>query len=117
MAEKKEMRNENIKKANEILRDGKLEELLKLTSGAESDAKKIKSSLEEKLKALEVARKEEALKVETAVEKEAQTEEVPAPEKTPEKKPEPVKETHKSNSLESEGQLDLFSMLGGDFAA
>ncbi len=39
------------------------------------------------------------------------------PEKTPEKKPEPVKETHKSNPLESEGQLDLFSMLGGDFAA
>jgi len=92
MAEKKEMRNENIKKANEILRDGKLEELLKLTSGAESDAKKIKSSLEEKLKALEVARKEEALKVETAVEKEVQTEEVPAPEKTPEK-PSKKKET------------------------
>ena len=39
------------------------------------------------------------------------------PEKTPEKKPEPVKETHKSNPFESEGQLDLFSMLGGDFAA
>ena len=39
------------------------------------------------------------------------------PEKTPEKKPEPTKETPKLKSLESEGQLDLFSMLGGDFAA
>ena len=38
-------------------------------------------------------------------------------EKTPEKKPEPIKETHKPNPLDNEGQLDLFSMLGGDFAA
>ncbi|MBR2448516.1 MAG: translation initiation factor IF-2 [Clostridia bacterium] len=58
MAEKKEMRIENIKKASEILKDGKLDELVKSAGKFESDIKNVKTALEEKLKALTAARKE-----------------------------------------------------------
>ena len=58
MAEKKEMRIENIKKASEILKDGKLDELVKSAGKFESDIKNVKTALEEKLKALPAARKE-----------------------------------------------------------
>ena len=58
MAEKKEMRIENIKKASEILKDGKLDELIKLSHGAEGGVKNFKSKLESKLKELELAKKE-----------------------------------------------------------
>ena len=58
MAEKKEMRIENIKKASEILKDGKLDQLIKLSHGAESEVKNFKSKLETKLKELELAKKE-----------------------------------------------------------
>ena len=37
--------------------------------------------------------------------------------KVEKKKPEPKKETPKSKALESEGQMDMFSMLGGETAA
>ena len=42
MAEKKEMRIENIKKASEILKDGKLDELVKSAGKFESDIKNVK---------------------------------------------------------------------------
>ena len=41
----------------------------------------------------------------------------PPKKKTEKKKPEPKKETPKPKSLESEGQMDMFSLLGGDVAA
>lgn len=37
--------------------------------------------------------------------------------KTEKKKPEPKKDPPKAKSLENEGQMDMFSMLGGDVAA
>ena len=58
MAEKKEMRTENIKKTGEIIKDGKLDLFIKSTSKFESNLKGVKATLEEKLKALELARKE-----------------------------------------------------------
>ena len=61
MAEKREMTIENIKKASEILKDGKIDALVKSATLAESQAKNLKTSLETKLKALEAARKEKEL--------------------------------------------------------
>ena len=64
MAEKKEMRIENIKKISEMFKEGKLEALVKNTGSFESDVKGVKAALEEKLKKLTALRKEkEAEKV------------------------------------------------------
>ena len=52
MAEKKEMRIENIKKVSEILKDGKIDQLIKLSHNAESEVKSFRSKLELKLKEL-----------------------------------------------------------------
>ena len=58
MAEKKEMRIENIKKISEMFKDGKLNSLVSSTAKIESEVKGVKSALEEKLKALSAIRKE-----------------------------------------------------------
>ena len=58
MAEKKEMRIENIKKISEMFKDGKLNSLVSSTAKFESEVKGIKSALEEKLKALSELKKE-----------------------------------------------------------
>ena len=97
MAEKKEMRTENIKKTGEIIKDGKLDLFIKSTSKFESSLKGVKATLEEKLKALELARKESEAAVkeqpaEVEVKKPEKVEEVVAP--TPEV---PVKEKKKSH--------------------
>ncbi|MBE5749308.1 MAG: translation initiation factor IF-2 [Clostridiales bacterium] len=75
MAEKKEMRIENIKRASEILKDGKIDELIKLSHGAENEVKSFRSKLELKLKELEIAIKER----EEAEKAAAVKEEQPAP--------------------------------------
>ncbi|MBE5754738.1 MAG: translation initiation factor IF-2 [Clostridiales bacterium] len=77
MAEKKEMRIDNIKKISELFKDGKLEAFLKDTRKLEGEVIGAKSKLEEKLKALSAARKEK----ETAEKAPAPIEEKPAPEK------------------------------------
>ncbi len=69
MAEKKEMRTENIKKVGEIVKACKLDELIKTTAKFESEIKSAKSALEEKLKALESTRKAKEVE-ETALAKE-----------------------------------------------
>ena len=58
MAEKNQMRTENIKKASELFKDGKLETLIKSSAKFESEAISVKRALEEKLKALETAKKQ-----------------------------------------------------------
>ncbi len=109
MAEKREMRIENIKKASEIIKGGQIEEFIKGNGKFETSVKGVKTALEEKLKALETARKEKELaevKVvevkEEAVKVEPVEKPAPAPTPAPEKvevkvekveevKPEPVK--------------------------
>ncbi len=51
MAEKKEMRTNNIKRATEIVKDSKFDELIKLNANVEKDVKSLKSLLDAKLKA------------------------------------------------------------------
>ena len=69
MAEKKETRYENIKKASELLsKDGKIEELLKASVLSQKSVKNLKSALEEKLKAFEKARIEKQQQQEEVVE-------------------------------------------------
>ncbi len=51
MAEKKEMRTNNIKRATEIVKESKFDELIKLTANVEKDVKSLKSLLDAKLKA------------------------------------------------------------------
>ena len=91
MAEKNtKMQKDNILKAGEILKDGTLETFTKSFSGMVGSVKNLKSSLEEKFKALEAKKKqaEEMAKVEVKEEKPA-----PAPvEKPQEVKVEVVKE-------------------------
>ena len=58
MAEKNQMRTENIKKASELFKDGRLETLIKSSAKFESEAFGVKRALEEKLKALENAKKQ-----------------------------------------------------------
>ena len=58
MAEKKEMRNNNIKRATEIFKEGKIEELIKGYSAIEGGVKGLKSSLEAKLKEFESKKKQ-----------------------------------------------------------
>ena len=98
MAEKKEMRIENIKKLSEIFKDGKIEELIKSTGKFETEIKNVKSALEEKLKGLEAERKaKEVLESQVAmpVVEEIKPENKPKEEKKPEaeKVVETVKET------------------------
>ncbi len=65
MAEKKEVIIENIKKANEILRDGKLEELTKKVKDTESVVKNLKTTLENKVKEFEKAKREQLEQMES----------------------------------------------------
>ena len=84
MAENKEMRNGNIRKANELLNDGSLSALCGLISDTEKSAFLIKNAFSDKLSAFvkERKEKEEALKAEAAkteeASKETVKEEVPA---------------------------------------
>ncbi len=84
MAENKEMRNGNIRKANELLNDGSLSALCALISDTEKSAFLIKNAFSDKLSAFvkERKEKEEALKAEAAkteeASKETVKEEVPA---------------------------------------
>ena len=82
MAEKKEMHNENIKKITELFKDGKLDVLIKGTGSFANEVKGVKAKIEEKLKALETAKKEREI-----LEAKKQAEEV-KPEVKPEIKPE-----------------------------
>ena len=96
MAENKEMRNGNIRKANELLNDGSLSALCGLISDTEKSAFLIKNAFSDRLSAFvkERKEKEEALKAEVAKTEEASKEtvkvEVPVTTETPavdEKKP------------------------------
>ena len=58
MAEKKEMRTNNIKKATELFKEGKFEALIKDYSTIEGSVKGLKSSLEAKLKEFESKKKQ-----------------------------------------------------------
>ncbi|MBQ9734769.1 MAG: translation initiation factor IF-2 [Clostridia bacterium] len=108
MAENKAMHIENLKQANELIKGGLLEELVKSTAKIEVDVKSAKSALEEKLKALTKIRKEkEAAEKEKealiAVEKEKEKEVIPAPivEEPVVEKPEPKKKRTKKAVEES----------------
>ncbi|MBQ3220201.1 MAG: translation initiation factor IF-2 [Clostridia bacterium] len=69
MAEKKETRYENIKRASELLsKEGKIEELLKISALSQKSVKNLKSALEEKLKIF-VKEKAEKEQVEETVAK------------------------------------------------
>ncbi len=69
MAEKKEMHIENIKKISSLIKDGNFDGLIKLAGELEKEVKGKKVLLEEKLKALEIQRKErEALDKEVVAE-------------------------------------------------
>ena len=109
MAEKKETRYENIKKVSELLsKDGKIEELLKLSAVSQKSVKNLKSALEEKLKALEKVRNEKQQEQAVVVEEvkptvEKVVEEAPVPKKE-EKKEEPVAEEVKEPVEKKEEQ-------------
>ena len=97
MAEKKEMRIDNIKKLSEILKDGKIDEFIKSTNAFEIEIKGIKSALEEKLKVLVAEKKaKEELEVKN-LEPEKQEEKPEVKEEIkivePKKESEEVKET------------------------
>ena len=88
MAERKEMHNDNIKKANEIFKSGKLNELLKLASNAESQIKGVKAVLEDKIRAFETAKKQkDAVNIEE--QKIEKVEKIEQPENQPVDKVEP----------------------------
>ena len=67
MAEKKEMRNENIKKARDLLEKGQIEALLKEVKDAVKRVFKIKGEVDDKLQTLS-AQKIQEEKVEVVVE-------------------------------------------------
>ncbi len=93
MAEKKETRYENIKKASELLsKDGKIAELLKASSETQKSVKGLKSALEEKLKAFAKER----------LEKETAEEVISVPETKVEEKVKPVEEKAKPTKAEKE---------------
>ncbi len=110
MAEKKEMRNENIKKARDLLEKGQIEALVKKIGDGFQGVLKIKSSLEAKVLSITEARKQEQEKLATPVQEEQVAPDLNAPkqeekeevkvqevvqkeeEKVPEVKVEPVKE-------------------------
>ena len=102
MAEKNQMHTENIKKVSELFKDGKIESFLQVNVKLEKDTFGAKRALEEKLKALELAKKEtvtvevktekpvakeekEPIKIEPIVEETKTVEEVEV--KKPEEKP------------------------------
>ncbi len=89
MAENKTMHVENLKKVNELIKNGNLEELIKSTGSFELEVKSFKKSLEEKLKALETAKKEKEAE---AVALQVEQVEV--------QKPEPKKEAPKAEKVE-----------------
>ncbi len=68
MAEKGSMRNENIKQVNEFIKEGKIESFIQSSNKVVLDIKNIKSALEEKLKNLELLRKEKEEKVKAEAE-------------------------------------------------
>ena len=86
MAEKKGMHIENLKQTSELIKGGKIEELIKSANEFQKDVKALKTALEEKLKALEVARKareekEKAEKAEKVVVEPVIVQPAPAPKK------------------------------------
>ncbi len=96
MAEKKEMHVENIKKVSEIIKDGKIEALIKSAGSLESKVKVAKTSLEEKLKALTALRKEKEEKAEQVVEEViTKKEKIPAVKEVKPEKAEKVKSLEK----------------------
>ena len=58
MAEKNNMRFDNIKQAGKIIEDGNIKTFIQTTDKVAVDLKAYKKLLEEKLKSLELARKE-----------------------------------------------------------
>ena len=102
MAENKGMHIENLKQAGELLKSGKLDELVKGMGKFESEVKGIKSTLAEKLKALEVARKEKEVAEEVKAEEVAQVKPVEKP-----AKPQPVKEEVKSEKVAEKEQAPV----------
>ena len=102
MAENKGMHIENLKQAGELLKSGKLDELVKGMGKFESEVKGIKSTLAEKLKALEVARKEKEVAEEVKAEEVAQVKPVEKP-----AKPQPVKEEVKSEKVTEKEQAPV----------
>ena len=97
MAEKKEMHIENIKKISSLIKDGNFDALIKFAGELEKEVKGKKVILEEKLKALEIQRKEKDAQQKVVentapvLEEKTETESVKVLEK-PTKKEEKVKE-------------------------
>ena len=111
MAENKVMHIENLKQVSELVKGGKLEELIKSTGKFESDVKGIKGALEKKLKELETVRKEReekensAAAEQVAVQKEQPApviEEVVKPEKKTAKKKAEVEKVEPTEPVKSE---------------
>ncbi len=98
MAEKREMTIENLKKANVILNDKKIDEILNFAKTSEINVKNLKANLENKLKEFENAKKQaqaeekapEQVKTEPVVEVKAKEIEV-----------EPIKEEKKVDKVET----------------
>jgi len=91
MAEKNEMRKENIQKAKEILTGGKLAEFLATAGAMEGSVKNLKKAFEEKLKSFAELKKVEEVKVQ---------EEVKVEEVKPIKKEEPKPEVKIEEKVE-----------------
>ena len=100
MAEKNNMRFDNIKQAGKIIEDGNIKTFIQTTNKVAVDLKSYKKLLEEKLKTLETAKidkeqtvaKEEPAKKEVAVEKEVAKKVSEAPKVEAKKPVEPVVE-------------------------
>ncbi len=98
MAEKREMTIENLKKANEILKDGKIDAIVKFASESESSLKNLKTALERKIKEFEEAKKQARL--EPVLEKVKETPVQPVVEEKVEPVPEKVVKTSKKKTEE-----------------
>ena len=96
MAEKKEMRNENIKKARDLLEKGQIEALLKEVKDAVKRVFKIKGEVDNKLQTFS-AQKIEEEKVEVSVEP---VKVEPVPEVEPAPAPEAPKQEEKQEVIE-----------------
>ena len=99
MAENKTMRQENIKKINELLSKGNVSQTITAFSSTESGVKAFKKQLEEKLSALKAKKAEDAIPVQEKPVEEAkpvvEKKEVPVPKKEKEEvknEPAPVPE-------------------------
>ncbi len=109
MAEKGNMRNENIKQVSELIKEGKIEAFIQSSNKFALDVKGIKSALEEKLKNLEIKRAEEKEKAEVLEQTkqpevkeekvEQKTEEAPKKEVKEEVKPQ-IEEAKPENKVE-----------------